>query len=176
TPDAMEASQLHDWGNQINAFEARLMKMKIFFTESLISVPQIRVAQEAAKIEIQNIMDGLLFDLPRLKNAVLRVASLLNIRGAQQENDARREASAKIGQLGADLLHTAYTEAKSSQGSSLDEVNALSDIANKLVGTIQAGAEIERQNQAKRAEANRKLVEVKNTVAEVMRDIGPVDA
>ncbi len=169
--DSLEAAKLVDFADQINAFETRLMRLKAFYTESIISIPQIRATQQAGKIEIQNIADGMLFDLPRLKNAVIRVGALLNIRKAQSEDDKRREASRKIAEVGADMLDEAYTSAKESQGNITEEVEMLSSVSQKLLDTFKKGVEIDRENAAKRAEASQKLVEVKNTLTQAMKDI-----
>ncbi len=169
--DTLEAARLIDFADQINAFETRLMRLKAFYTESIIAIPQIRATQQAGKIEIQNIADSMLFDLPRLKNAVIRVGALLNIQKAQAEDDKRREASQKIAEIGADMLDQAYTSAKESQGNITAEVEALSSVSQKLLDTLKKGIEIDRENATKRAEASQKLVEVKNTLTQAMKDI-----
>ncbi len=169
--DSLEAAKLIDFADQINAFETRLMRLKAFYTESIISIPQIRATQQAGKIEIQNIADGMLFDLPRLKNAVIRVGALLNIQKAQSEDDKRREASQKIAEVGADMLDQAYTSAKESQGNITAEVETLSSVSQKLLDTLKKGIEIDRENAIKRAEASQKLIEVKNTLTQAMKDV-----
>ncbi len=170
-PDALAAAKLHDFASQINAFEARLVRMKMAYTEALIAIPQIRVTQEAGRIEIQNIMDTLLFDLPRLKHAVVRVAALQNIKTARSEDEQRRAASRKIAELGADLLHEAYTESKKSQGNVEDDIQALANVANKLVTTVRAGIEIDKENQEKRRKAGEHLLEAKKTLVEALQSV-----
>lgn len=169
--DSLEAAKLVDFADQINAFETRLIRLKAFYTESIVSIPQIRATQQAGKIEIQNIFDGMLFDLPRLKNAVIRVGALLNIHKAQAEDDKRREASRKIAEIGADMLDQAYTTAKESQGNITEEVDALASVSQKLLDTLKKGIEIDRENAKKRADAEAKLTEVKTTLTQAMKDI-----
>ncbi len=169
--DSLEAAKLIDFADQINAFETRLMRIKAFYTESIISIPQIRATQQAGKIEIQNIADSMLFDLPRLKNAVIRVGALLNIQKAQSEGDKRREASQKIAEIGAEMLDQAYTSAKESQGNITAEVETLASVSQQLLDTLKKGIEIDRENAVKRAEASKKLVDVKNTLTQAMKDI-----
>ncbi len=170
-PDALGAAKLHDFASQINAFETRLIRMTMAYTEALIAIPQIRVTQEAGRIEIQNIMDTLLFDLPRLKHAVVRVAALQNIRTARAEDKQRREASRKIAELGADLLDQAYTESKKSQGDVEDDIQALASVANKLVATVRSGIEIDRENQEKRRKAGEHLIEAKKSLVEALKGV-----
>lgn len=159
--DAIALTQLRDFAEQINAFEARLLRMHIAFTESLTSIPQIRVNQEAARIEARNIMDTVLFDLPRLKSAIIRVASLNQIIAASKANESRREITRQIGTIGADALDEAYTRAKASQGSGAEDVAALAATADKLLETIAKGVRLDEENRQKRETAARQLGDIK---------------
>ena len=103
-PDPVQFSALRDMGEQIDAFETRLVRMNIAITDAMVAIPQIRTAQEAARVEIRNIMDAMLFDMPRLKGAILQVAALNQINKAAASTAARRQVAREIGQLGADAL------------------------------------------------------------------------
>ena len=167
--DALAASQdpialtaLRDSAEQINAFETRILRMHIAFTDALTSLPQIRINQEAARIEMRNIMDTLLFDMPRLKSAILRVASLNQIMRASQANEARRTLARQIGSIGSEALDAAYTRAKESQGSGAEDVAVLAAAADRLLETIQKGVALDEANRMKREEAHRSLGEIKD--------------
>jgi uncharacterized protein YaaN involved in tellurite resistance len=160
-PDAIELAKLRDMAEQINAFEARLLRMHIAFTDSLISIPQIRANQEAGRIESRNIIDTIIFDLPRLKGAILRVAALKQIVDASKANEARRKLAREIGSIGADALDEAYTRAKTSQGSGAEDVAALAATADKLLETIAKGVRIDEENRQKRDLAQRQLGDIK---------------
>jgi uncharacterized protein YaaN involved in tellurite resistance len=123
-PDPVQFSGLRDMAEQINAFETRVLRMNIAIADAMVAIPQIRTAQEAARIEIRNIMDAMLFDMPRLKSAVLQVAALNQINKAAASTEARRRMAREIGQMGAEALDQAYTNAKLSQGGSADDVRA----------------------------------------------------
>jgi hypothetical protein len=75
-------SGLRDMAEQINAFETRLVRMNIAVADAMVTIPQIRTAQEAARIEIRNIVDATLFDMARLKGAVLQVVTFRRALGA----------------------------------------------------------------------------------------------
>lgn len=160
--DPLMLTQVRDMAEQINAFETRLLRMHIAFTDALVSIPQIRTNQEAARIEIRNIMDTILFDLPRLKSAILRVASLKQIIDANKTNEARRKLAREIGNLGADALDEAYTRAKVTQGSGAEDVAVLAATADKLLETIAKGVRLDEENRLKREQAQRQLGEIKN--------------
>ncbi len=169
--DSLEATKLLDFSNQINAFETRLLRLKAFYTESIISIPQVRATQQAGRIEIQNIFDSMLFDLPRFKNALIRVDALMKTHKAQMENQKRHEAAEKVAQVGADMLDQVYTSAKQSQGSITSEVDGLVEVSNKLLDTLRKGMDIDKENAKKRAEASEKLAHAKHVLTETMKDI-----
>jgi len=160
-PDPVQFSALRDMGEQIDAFETRLVRMNIAITDAMVAIPQIRTAQEAARIEIRNIMDAMLFDMPRLKGAILQVATLNQINKAAASTAARRQVAREIGQLGADALAQAYTNAKLSQGNAAADVEALESIAGRLLDTIGKGAKISEENRRKRDEAQKRIETLK---------------
>jgi len=160
-PDPVQFSALRDMGEQIDAFETRLVRMNIAITDAMVAIPQIRTAQEAARIEIRNIMDAMLFDMPRLKGAILQVAALNQINKAAASTAARRQVAREIGQLGADALAQAYTNAKLSQGNAAADVEALESIAGRLLDTIGKGAKISEENRRKRDEAQKRIETLK---------------
>jgi uncharacterized protein YaaN involved in tellurite resistance len=160
--DPLAIAQLRDMAEQINAFEARLLRMHVAFTDALISIPQIRLNQEAGRIEIRNIMDTMLFDIPRLKSAIIRVASLKQILNASKETEARREITRQIGEIGVEALDKAYTQAKQSQGTGAEDVAYLAATADKLLETINKGLQIDEENKLKRVQAEQDLSNIQN--------------
>jgi uncharacterized protein YaaN involved in tellurite resistance len=167
--DPVLFSELRDMAEQIDAFETRLVRMNIAVADAMVAIPQIRTAQEAARIEIRNIMDAMLFDMPRLKGAVLQVAALNQINKAASSTEARRRVAREIGQIGADALDQAYTNAKLSQGGAADDVQALETISNRLLDTIGKGAKISEANRQKRAEAQQRIEALKGKLVEGLR-------
>jgi uncharacterized protein YaaN involved in tellurite resistance len=67
----------------------------------------------------------------------------------------------EIGQLGADALAQAYTNAKLSQGNAAADVEALESIAGRLLDTIGKGAKISEENRRKRDEAQKRIETLK---------------
>jgi uncharacterized protein YaaN involved in tellurite resistance len=167
--DPILFSTLRDTAEQINAFETRLVRMNIAIANAMVTIPQIRTTQEAARIEIRNIMDAMLFDMPRLKGAVLQVAALNQINKAAASTEARRRLAREIGQIGADALDQAYTNAKTSQGGAADDVQLLESIAGRLLDTISKGAKISEDNRGRRDEAQKRIEALKGKLVEGLR-------
>ncbi|WP_342634254.1 toxic anion resistance protein [Lichenibacterium minor] len=151
--DPAALAAVRDFGEQINGFEARLLRLSMAMGDAMLSVPQTRTAQTAGRIEYRNILDTLLFDLPRLKSAILRIAALKGIADASKASDARRRLAQQMNMAGIDALESAYLRAKDSEGGSLGEVAALGEIADRIIGMVDKGAAIDARNRAERAQA-----------------------
>lgn len=94
--DPVKLATVRDLGDQINGFETRLLRLPMAAADALLSVPQTRLAQSAGRIEYRNVVDILLFDLPRLEAAVLRVAALKRISDTSKAIDARRKLTQQL--------------------------------------------------------------------------------
>jgi uncharacterized protein YaaN involved in tellurite resistance len=159
--NAIALAQVRDHGEQINAFETRLLRLSMAMQDALTNIPETRLTQSAGRIEYTNILDTLMFDLPRLKKAILRVAALKQITDASKGDEARRALARQTAAVGIEMLDKAYTKAKESQSGALAEIAAMGEIADHIVGIINKGAQIDVQNQASRAEAMRRLEDIK---------------
>ena len=114
-------------------------------------------------------MDAMLFDMPRLKGAVLQVAALNQINKAAASTEARLRVAREISQIGAGALDQAYTNAKLSQGGAANDVEALEAIASRLLDTIGNGAKISEDNRRKREEAQTRIEQLKVKLIEGLR-------
>jgi uncharacterized protein YaaN involved in tellurite resistance len=151
--DLVEIAKLRDFGEQLNAFETRVVRIHLAHSQSMVSVPEIRASQTASMIEMNNVMDSILFDLPNLKRAILNVASLAATSRAARDTEARRELSRQLGSIGSDELQATYLKAKESQGGFEADIQVLSQSADKLLQTIELGRRLDVSNSAKREKA-----------------------
>ena len=167
--DPIRLAQLRDTAEQINAFETRLVRMHVAFTRGVLAIPQIRTAQQAGRIELQNTLDTILFDLPDLKAAIVRVAALNQISRASDATAARRKIARELQEIGVDALDQAYTAAKRTQGDMADDVASLTRVTDKMLSTIDKGLAIDRKNKVKREQAVQQLGEVRSRLMEGLR-------
>lgn len=168
--DAVQMAKLRDMAEQINAFETRLVRMQVAFTRGILAIPQIRTAQQAGRIEIQNTLDTVLFDLPDFKSALVRVAALERIGRASDATAARRKITRELQEIGIDALDSAYTKAKASQGDMADDVTSLAQVSDRMIGVINHGLEMDRANRGKRDEAVRQIGDVRAKLLDSLRD------
>lgn len=167
--DPVRLARLRDQAEQIDAFETRLVRMHVAFTRGILSIPQIRIAQQAGRIEIQNTLDTVLFDLPDMKAALVRVAALHQISRASAATAARRRMARELQSIGIDALDDAYTAAKRTQGDAGADVEVLAHVTDRMLATIERGLQIDRENRTKRAEAVEQLGEVRARLLDGMR-------
>lgn len=168
--DPIRMARLRDLSEQIAAFETRLVRMHIAFTRGLLAIPQIRTAQQAGRIEIQNMLDTVLFDLPDFKGALVRVAALERIGRAADATAARRKITRELQEIGIDALDSAYTKAKASQGDMADDLASLTQVSDRMIGIIDKGLEMDRANRGKRDEAVRQIGDMKAKLMDSLRD------
>ena len=168
--DPVRMAKLRDMSEQINAFETRLVRMQVAFTRGILAIPQIRTAQQAGRIEIQNTLDTVLFDLPDFKSALVRVAALERIGRASDATAARRKITRELQEIGIDALDSAYTKAKASQGDMADDVASLAQVSDRMIGIINRGLEMDRANRGKRDEAVRQIGDVRAKLLDSLRD------
>jgi len=168
--DPVQMAKLRDMSEQINAFETRLVRMQVAFTRGILAIPQIRTAQQAGRIEIQNTLDTVLFDLPDFKSALVRVAALERIGRASDATAARRKITRELQEIGIDALDSAYTKAKTSQGDMADDVASLAQVSDRMIGIINRGLEMDRANRGKREEAVRQIGDVRAKLLDSLRD------
>jgi uncharacterized protein YaaN involved in tellurite resistance len=168
--DPVRMARLRDMSEQINAFETRLVRMQIAFTRGILAIPQIRTAQQAGRIEIQNTLDTVLFDLPDFKGAIVRVAALERIGRAADATAARRKITRELQEIGIDALDSAYTKAKASQGDMADDVTSLAQVSDRMISIINRGVEMDRANRVKRDEAVQQIGEVRARLLDSLRD------
>jgi len=167
--DPVRVARLHDMAEQVNAFETRLVRLHVAFTRGILAIPQIRTAQQAGRIEIQNTLDTILFDLPDLKAAIVRVAALHQISRASDATAARRRIARELQEIGVDALDQAYTAAKRTQGDMAGDVDTLTRVTDRMLATIDKGLQIDRENRGKREQAMRQLGEVRTRLLEGLR-------
>ncbi|WP_183085104.1 toxic anion resistance protein [Trinickia fusca] len=153
TKNVLEITRLRDFAERLNAFEARVVRVHLGHTRSIVVVPEIRTTQTAAFIEMNNLMDSILFDLPDLKSAIIRVAALGKIANASHDTQMRRDLRRELDGIASDQLQTTYLAAKESQGDFAADVAALAQSADKLLETIRLGEKIDEANAQKRVKA-----------------------
>jgi hypothetical protein len=133
------------------------------------------MGQQGGRIEIQNIMDGLLFDLPRLLEAANQVAALYNLQKAQARRKKREAVADRIDKLSEELLEETFVAAKESQARGAQEVEALREKATAIAELLKKGKEIDRNNRSLRKQAVASLGEIQTAFNQALEEVGTAD-
>ena len=167
--DNVELAKVRDMAEQISAFETRLVRINIAYTESILAIPQIRTQQQAGRIEFSNMMDTILQSIPNIKRAVIQLSGLEKINEASKGSKAAQILNSELSQIGITSLETAYLRAKDSQAGDLETIQRLSATADKIVQMMDKGNKIDEENRPKRDEAVKRLGVVRDKLAEGLK-------
>ena len=160
--DVPAASRLRDMARAIQAFDTRLLRVKEAYIEAgALTIQRIRLIQEGISIEIQELSDGILFELPRLKLGVVQVAALNETKRAQEGREQMGKVSRRLDNILDQSAEETFRAAKQAQGAGLERVQRLQGQVDKVLGLVQKGVELELEAQQRRDEAGRMLVALK---------------
>jgi archaellum component FlaC len=162
--DPFTIQRLRDFADNIVMMQTRLINAKASFLEKMLSLPDIRARQTAARIEMSNTMDTIQNDLPDLASAIGRLVASYHISQSQKGNELRRKNREELSKASADALENVYLAAKSSQSGHAEQIEALSQRVARLMTTLEKGAEIDANNVKSRAESEQKLIEIRDGI------------
>ncbi len=168
--DVVEASALRDMARQIAAFEKRLLETEIAYTQAgNITIEQIRTVQEADKIEIQNISEQILFQLPKLKTAIIMLAALADTKAAADDRKVMDTNERKLDGVLTDTIAQTNRIAKESQGDPLKKVEDLEQNIIKMKTMIEEQIDIEKRTHGMREQAHERIVACQNVVGDALK-------
>lgn len=153
-PDSLKLSQLRDFRALVTRFHVRWLRLvEAYVKASSVALEQIRMAQEAITIEIQNIDESLLFDLTDFKRAVVQLASWRRLSIAAAGRKRLRDALVGVESVLADATVGGHRAAKESQGDALDAANRLKTLVDRMVTGMEASRQAEDTARERRQQA-----------------------
>jgi uncharacterized protein YaaN involved in tellurite resistance len=164
TADPIKISETNLFREQIIALDTRLLRMKSAYVKAPVTLQEVLTTQQAGRIEVQNLMDSLLFDLPAFIETINTLLALYNIKGAQEDRK-RRE------QLAERLADKVAVEAKEGQIRGAKEVALIEAQAKKIIETCKKLKDLDDKNAQIRAESENLLVDVMNDFQESMKEV-----
>lgn len=169
--DTLKLQQVRDFGGQIAIFDTRFVQLKHAYVEaSAITIPRVRRSQEAITIEIEGIVRGILFVIPKLKASVVELLALYDTKAAQNDRQALDEVERKLSQHTSDILNEVVNTAKQSQGLALQRAQDLEQVVRQTIEAIKADRENEKQSEQNRREAEKLLIKLKTEVDITIND------
>ena len=168
--DIQRIARLRDRAEWLDSFASGLVELRMAHLGFIASLPQVRMTQKAARIEIQNTLRGIFLDTPRIKMAIRTMASLRQINRARETSGARKKMANDLARLSADISGIAYHQALTSEGDFTDSLSTVNYVIDRVVTAVDKGLEIREANMASRAEAIRSLDEAYSRFTSGFRD------
>lgn len=159
TTDMRRLATMRDTAEALDSFATTLVELRIAHLGFIADLPQIRMAQKAARIEVQNTLRSIFLDLPRIKNAMRTMASLRQLSKASATSKVRKGMSQDLARLSAELSGAAYQQALASEGDFDSDVATANYVMDTVVGAIDKGLETREANADKRDAAIKSLDE-----------------
>jgi uncharacterized protein YaaN involved in tellurite resistance len=171
TADPIKISETNLFREQVIALDTRLLRMKSAYVKAPVTLQEVLTTQQAGRIEVQNLMDSLLFDLPAFIETINTLLALYNIKGAQEDRKRREQLAERLAELKGETLDKVAVEAKEGQIQSAKEVALIEAQANKIIETCKKLKDLDDKNAQIRSESENLLVDVMNDFQESMKEI-----
>ncbi|WP_462269515.1 toxic anion resistance protein [Desulfobacter sp.] len=165
------ASQVQDFANSLEAFNHRLVNLQISFTKrAATTIPKIRAIQDAINIEMDNLVDKIIFVIPALKEAVIDIVTTARLRKLQLGRKDEEAMMKRVEELRNRTMKDAILEAKKSEGDYATKIALLISMKDTLVQICDEGKTIVEENRKKRVEAIESLKTVKQEMETALRN------
>lgn len=173
--DPIKIGEVNRFREQLVAFDTRLLRMKTAYVKAPVTLAKVLTTQQAGRMEIQNLMDSILFDLPSLLETINLLLSLFDIKDAQETCRKREGVNKRLQELEGNLLDEVATAAKEDQARGAKEVAMIEAQTTKLLGTLKRMKEIDEKNSQIRVEAENLLVDVMGSFKKGMVEVTAPD-
>lgn len=165
--DSLKLQKVLDFKKSIRAFEVRLLRIKTAYVEAATTaIRQIRLTQEAIKIEIQNVSEAILFDLPSIKRAILHLAALKDLQDAQAARKTYDGARSEVQDVLVETTLDVHRMSVDSQGDALARAQHLDSLVSKMIEGARLTQKSETEAAEKRRDAAMLLEETKRRMDE----------
>ena len=165
------ASQVQDFANSLESFNHRLVNLQISFTKRVATtIPKIRAIQNAINIEMDNLVDKIIFVIPALKEAVIDIVTTARLRKLQLGRKDEEAMMKRVEELRNRTMKDAILEAKKSEGDYATKIALLVSMKDNLVQICDEGRKIVEENRKKRVEAIETLKTVKQEMETALRN------
>jgi hypothetical protein len=164
--DAIVKARTQRFGEEVRAFDDRVLNLKTQYVRAPISIERVQQLQAAGRQEIHNIMNGLLTELPNLVEAALDVAGLASLERAQQRRQAMSSVSARIGNLRDDLMDRTYDAAMKGRDEALERINRLKTHMESVNNRMARAEKLRKETEENKIQADAVLMEIQRIFAE----------
>ena len=171
TKEQMDVQKVNDMVNVINRFEKKIYDLKTTRIISIQMAPQIRLLQNNESELVEKIQSSLINTIPLWKNQIVLALGINNAKqalGAQQSvtnltNDMLKKNS--------EILKQGSIEIAQESERAVVDIETLQKTNKDIIETLDKVLEIHENGKAKRAEAEKELVQIEKELKEKLVEI-----
>lgn len=159
TRDPLAFSNLQMMHEKIQAFDVRLMNLKMAYVSSPTTALQAQIGQSAQRMTIEHLSNIKDFVIRELKMAVLQAEGMIELDAARAEADRIQKTTDAVSAVGVEMLRDNYLGSKRAQGQSYERAEKLGQIIGKISQIVADGRAIDAENVNRRRDAEKLLVQ-----------------
>ena len=162
--DPMKMQEVRDLEESIHRFEQKVHNLKLSRTICLQTAPQIRLIQNNDKLLMDKVQTAVMHTLPLWKNQIVIAISLHNQKQVLEVNKKITDATNDLLRQNAALLKdNSINIARETQRGIVD-IDALKQVNQDLLTTIQETMEIQQKGRAARQQAEEELKAIEGEI------------
>lgn len=171
TAEPADAAEVQSLRAAIANFRSKVGDMREALVGSAMLIPIIAQNRSAAETRMMKISNGMLVVIPRLMAVASQAVVQVEIRNAADAAAKLDEANRQITLLAATGAHEAATSAARSLAGDQRNLDALAQVADETIRTMNEVIDIERGIAAQDAEREQKLVEIRKKLVTGMQGV-----
>jgi uncharacterized protein YaaN involved in tellurite resistance len=169
--DPADAAEVQAFRGAIANFRGKVGDMREALVGSAMLIPIIQQNRAAAETRLMKISNGMLVVIPRLMAVASQAVVQVEIRNAADSAAKLDEANRQISLLAAKGAHEAATTAARSLGGDQRNLDALAQVADETIRTMNEVIDIEREAAAQDVIREQKLAEIRNKLVIGMQGV-----
>jgi len=171
TGEPADAAEVQAMRSALANFRSKIGDLREALVGSAMLIPIIAQNRSAAETRMLKISNGMLVVIPRLMAVAAQAVVQVEIRKAADASNRLDEANRQITLLAAKGAHEAATSAARALGGDQRNLDALAQVADETIRTMQEVIEIERDIAQQDAAREQKLVEIRNKLVTGMQGV-----
>lgn len=162
--DPMKMQEVRDLEESIHRFEQKVHNLKLSRTICLQTAPQIRLIQNNDKLLMDKVQTAVMHTLPLWKNQIVIAISLHNQKQVLEVNKKITDATNDLLRQNAALLKDNSINIARETQKGIVDIDALKQVNQDLLTTIQETMEIQQKGRAARQQAEEELKAIEGEI------------
>lgn len=172
--DPMASQLVNDFENTVNRFEKKVHDLKLSKTLAIQTAPQIKLIQNNDKLLVDKIQTAILNTVPLWKSQVVIALSLSKQKAGLEMQKSVSQTTNDLLKKNSELLKTNTLDVARETEKGVVELETLKKVNTDLINTIDETLKIQKEGQAKRAQAEAELLRIEDTLKQsLLKAVNP---